>query len=188
MQTNRTKQSEIKRSNKPTMEIGDVKATGCVTCFGKGYYLCSKGDVKCEFCNGTGLKPIVLTTGCFDVVHAGHIALLEFSALYGDLWVGINDDEAVRNLKGRSRPINSEADRAYVLSAIRVVKGVFLIHSATVTGAIARLRPQFWVKGSDYTPETLNKDERAAAEWAGTKILFAPKVQGLSTSLILSRI
>lgn len=170
------------------MEIRDVKATGCITCFGKGYYLSREGDVLCQFCNGTGLKPIVLTTGCFDVVHAGHIALLEFAAIYGDLWVGINDDDSVRILKGPSRPINNQVDRAYVLTALRVVKGVFLIHATTVTEAIAVIRPNVWVKGSDYTLETLNKKEKAAAELADTKIIFAPKVEGLSTSQILKRI
>ena len=170
------------------MEIGDVKATGCITCFGKGYYLCNRGDVTCQFCNGTGLKPLVLTTGCFDVIHAGHVALLEFAALHGDLWVGINDDKSVRKLKGPSRPINNEINRAYVLSAMRVVKGVFLIHSTTVTAAIIRLRPDVWVKGAGYTLETLNKEEKAAADSSETKILFAPKIEGLSSSSIIAKI
>lgn len=188
MQTHRSKQSKVKRSNQPTMEIGDVKATGCITCFGRGYYLCNEGDVTCKFCNGTGLKPIVLASGCYDILHAGHISLLEFAAMHGDLWVGINDDESVRILKGQFRPINNEANRAYVLSALRVVRGVFLIHSTTVTDTITELKPYWWVKGNDYTLETLNKEERAAANAVGTKILFAPKIKGLSSSGILAKI
>lgn len=188
MQTHRSKQSKVKRSNQPTMEISDVQPSGCLTCFGRGYYLCNEGDVKCKFCNGTGMKPIVLATGVYDLVHAGHISLLEFAALYGDLWVGINDDESVRKLKGPSRPINNEANRAYVISAVKAVQGVFLIHSTTITDTIIALRPSVWVKGNDYQLETLNKEERAAANAVGTKILFAPKIEGLSSSGILAKI
>jgi len=171
------------------METGNSQE-GCVTCFGKGYYLCSKGEVTCHICGGTGkaMTSIVLATGCFDILTRGHIELLEFAALHGELHVGINDDESIKILKGERRPINKMEDRAYVLSALNAVHRVFPIHDITVTKAILKLRPDVWIKGSDYTLETLNQEERKAAEKIGTKIVFAPMLAGYSTTNVLSKI
>lgn len=163
----------------------------CVTCKGTGYYFCSRGDVKCHICGGTGITPsdITLCTGCFDVIHRGHIELLEFAWTQtdGEVHVGINDDESVRKLKGDKRPIHAYEDRAYVLQAISYVNHVFPINGETVTETILKVKPRWWVKGSDYTLETLNQDERKAAESVGAEILFAPIIKGHSTTNILSK-
>lgn len=132
---------------------------------------------------------ITLCTGCFDVIHRGHIALLEFawSETNCEIHVGINDDESVRKLKGDKRPIHTYEDRAYVVQAISFVNNVFPIRSTTITDTILKVKPKFWVKGSDYTLETLNQEERKAAESVGTKILFAPIIKGHSTTNIISK-
>lgn len=129
---------------------------------------------------------IALATGCFDVLHCGHVELLERAALHGPLFVGINTDESVRVLKGPSRPVNKLEDRAYVLSALECVRIVFPIES--VADAIRSLRPSHWIKGGDYTLETLDKDEVAAANEVGAKIVLVPMVAGLSTTGILSKL
>lgn len=130
---------------------------------------------------------IVLTTGCFDVLHAGHIALLETASEKGMLFVGINDDESVRKLKGPSRPVNNENDRMRVIAALDCVQAVFLIRDTTVTRAILNVMPAFWCKGGDYTIDTLNKDEVAAAIEVDAEIILVPAVAGYSTTNTLKR-
>jgi len=131
---------------------------------------------------------IVLVTGCFDVLHVGHASLLNFAELNGIVFVGVNSDSAVKSLKGDSRPINNQADRMDMLDNISSVYFSFLIDDTTITEAITKIRPDFWVKGSDYTLETINQDERKAAESVGTKILFAPKVEGYSSTKIIEKL
>lgn len=131
---------------------------------------------------------IVLATGVFDYIHRGHIELLERAATYGLLFVGINTDEAVRTLKGPTRPFFKLEDRAYALSALRSVHLVFPIDSITVTGAIRMVMPSHWVKGSDYTMETLNQDEVAAAKEVGAEIVLVPMVKGYSTTAMLEKV
>lgn len=134
--------------------------------------------------------PTCLLTGCFDCYHIGHSRLIEFAYFKtaGIVVVGLNSDAAVKSLKGESRPVNTFAHRAEVLAGLVWVRAVFEIYGTTVTRTIQRLCPDFWVKGSDYTLETLNQDERQAAEAAGTEIIFAPKVEGVSTTNIIERI
>jgi D-beta-D-heptose 7-phosphate kinase/D-beta-D-heptose 1-phosphate adenosyltransferase len=130
---------------------------------------------------------IVLCTGCFDVLHAGHVQLLRQAAEYGPLFVGINTDEAIRQLKGPSRPINTLQNRAVVLSEMQSVKAVFPIDSTNVADAIRMVVPAFWIKGDSYTMETLNKEEVAAAREVGAEIVLMPMVEGISTTKILKQ-
>jgi rfaE bifunctional protein nucleotidyltransferase chain/domain len=130
---------------------------------------------------------ISLTTGCFDVIHAGHISLLEAAAGRGMLFVGINDDESVRKLKGPSRPVNNENDRMRVIAALECVQVVFLIRDTTVTQAIRIVSPSAWIKGGDYTLNTLNKDEVAAANEVGADIILVPALAGYSTTNTLKK-
>jgi rfaE bifunctional protein nucleotidyltransferase chain/domain len=130
---------------------------------------------------------IVLTTGCFDILHAGHISLLETASEKGILFVGINDDESVRRLKGPSRPVNNENDRMRVIAALECVQVVFLIRDTTVTQAILNVMPMAWVKGGDYTLDTLNKDEVAAANEVGADIILVPALAGYSTTNTLKK-
>lgn len=128
----------------------------------------------------------VLATGCFDVLHRGHIELLRKAASLGhQLWVGINSDQAVRQLKGPTRPINREEDRAFLVENLDVVDHVFIIDSTTVTEAIRKVKPHVWVKGGDYTIQTLNKEEVEAAKEVGAEIVIVPTIGQYSTTKTL---
>ncbi len=132
---------------------------------------------------------LVVTNGCFDILHAGHVTYLENARNLGDaLLVGMNRDAAVRELKGPDRPVNSEDDRAVVLAALESVAGVCLFTERTATNFLALAQPDIYVKGGDYTVETLPKEERDAVEQAGGKILIIPFVPGKSTTAILQKI
>ncbi len=133
-------------------------------------------------------RRVVLTNGCFDLLHAGHVDYLERARALGDaLAVVINSDASVRTLKGPTRPINSAADRARVLSALRAVEVVTIFESPRVTEIIHAIRPAIYAKGGDYTEETLDPGERAALHDVGTKIEILPLVPGRSTTKILER-
>jgi rfaE bifunctional protein nucleotidyltransferase chain/domain len=134
-------------------------------------------------------KKLVVTNGCFDLLHLGHVTYLERARQQGDaLLVGVNSDAAVRQLKGRERPVNPELDRAAVLAALASVDGVCLFAEKTATRFLALARPDIYVKGGDYTLETLDQDERRTVEQAGGTIVIIPMVPGKSTTALLERI
>jgi D-beta-D-heptose 7-phosphate kinase/D-beta-D-heptose 1-phosphate adenosyltransferase len=96
-------------------------------------------------------KKIVFTNGCFDILHKGHVAYLQKAREFGDvLIVGLNSDESVRRLKGSSRPVNSEADRAFVLAGLEMVNYVVIFDEDTPYEILSRIRPDVLVKGGDY--------------------------------------
>ncbi len=133
-------------------------------------------------------KVVVLTNGCFDILHAGHVDYLERARELGDtLVVAINSDRSVRELKGPSRPVNTEEDRARVLSALRCVDFVTIFDSLRVTKVIELLHPAVYAKGGDYTAETLDAGEREAMLACGTDIQILSLVPGRSTTAILAR-
>jgi rfaE bifunctional protein nucleotidyltransferase chain/domain len=134
-------------------------------------------------------KKLAVTNGCFDILHLGHVSYLEAARQLGDaLLVGINGDGATRELKGPGRPVNSESDRAAVLAALESVAGVCIFSEKTATRFLSEARPDIYVKGGDYTLETLNQDERQAVEQAGGKIVILPFVPGKSTTALLEKI
>ena len=134
-------------------------------------------------------KKLVVTNGCFDILHLGHVTYLESARNFGDaLLVGVNGDEATRQLKGPGRPVNSETDRAAVLAALDSVTAVCIFPEKTMTKFLSAARPDIYVKGGDYTLETLNQDERRAVESAGGKIAIIPFVPGKSTTALLEKI
>jgi rfaE bifunctional protein nucleotidyltransferase chain/domain len=136
-----------------------------------------------------GGKKLVVTNGCFDILHLGHVTYLETARNFGDaLLVGVNGDDATRQLKGAGRPVNSEADRAALLAALESVAGVCIFTDTTATKFLAAARPDIYVKGGDYTMDTLNQDERRAVESAGGKIVIVPLVPGKSTTSLLEKI
>jgi rfaE bifunctional protein nucleotidyltransferase chain/domain len=136
----------------------------------------------------TSGQRLVLTNGCFDLLHAGHVDYLARARALGDaLVVAINSDRSVRELKGPSRPVNAEDDRARVLSALRAVDYVVVFDSLRVTEVIRAIRPGLYAKGGDYTVETLNPEERTALQEVGTEIHILPLVPGRSTTAILAR-
>ena len=133
-------------------------------------------------------KKLVVTNGCFDILHLGHVTYLESARNFGDvLLVGVNGDAAVRELKGKGRPVNSENDRAAVLASLASVSAVCVFPERTMTGFLAAAQPDIYVKGGDYTLETLNQDERRVVESAGGKIMIVPPVPGKSTTALLKR-
>jgi rfaE bifunctional protein nucleotidyltransferase chain/domain len=133
-------------------------------------------------------KKLVLTNGCFDLLHAGHVRYLEEARRLGDaLIVAVNSDASVRELKGPDRPLNMEQDRAEVLSALRCVDHVTIFTGKRVTEVIRSLQPAIYAKGGDYTVETLDPGERAALEEAGTEISLLSLVPGRSTTSLLER-
>ena len=134
-------------------------------------------------------KKLVVTNGCFDILHLGHVTYLEKARNFGDaLLIGVNSDAAVRGLKGAGRPVNSETDRESVLAALHSVDGVCIFTDTSATRFLAAAQPDIYVKGGDYTLETLNQDERRAVESAGGKIVFVPFVPGKSTTGLLEKI
>ena len=134
-------------------------------------------------------RKLVVTNGCFDILHLGHVTYLESARNFGDaLLLGVNGDEATRQLKGPGRPINTEADRAAVLAALESVTGVCIFAEKTATKFLSAARPDIYVKGGDYTLDTLNQDERRAVESAGGKIVIIPFVPGKSTTALLEKI
>ena len=133
-------------------------------------------------------KRLIVTNGCFDLLHAGHVSYLEQAAAHGDvLLVGCNGDESVRELKGPSRPLNAEADRALVVAALASVGAVAIFPEKRAVNFLRLAKPDVYVKGGDYTPETLDADERESVESVEGKIVIIPFVPGKSTTSIIER-
>jgi rfaE bifunctional protein nucleotidyltransferase chain/domain len=134
-------------------------------------------------------KKLVVTNGCFDILHLGHVTYLETARNFGDaLLVGVNGDEATRQLKGAGRPVNSEIDRASVLAALESVSAVCIFSEKTAEKFLERAQPDIYVKGGDYTLDTLNQDERRAVENSGGKIIIISFVPGKSTTALFEKI
>ena len=132
-------------------------------------------------------KKIVFTNGCFDIIHAGHVRYLTAAKNFGDiLIVGLNTDESVRRLKGNSRPINTQADRAEVLSGLKAVDYVILFGEATAENLIVEVKPDIYVKGGDYTLETL--PEAKIVQNYGGRVELVNLVAGKSTTSIIEKI
>ncbi len=137
---------------------------------------------------GNGRK-IVWTNGCFDLLHIGHLNYLRKAKENGDiLIVGINSDSSVKKLKGPTRPINRESDRAEMLAAMDFVDYVLIYPELDATKYLKLLRPHLYVKGDDYNLETVNREERKIVESYGGKILFLGIDSKVSTSAIIEKI
>lgn len=133
-------------------------------------------------------RALVATNGCFDLLHVGHVRYLQAARRLGDaLVVGINGDASVRALKGESRPLNRENDRAEVLAALECVDFVAVFPEVRATGFLRNAQPAVYAKGGDYKPETLNVEERAVLEAIGSRIEIIPFEAGYSTSDLIER-
>lgn len=131
--------------------------------------------------------PVTLTNGCFDLLHYGHVSYLEEArALTGRLIVGVNGDQSVKRLKGPARPLVPELDRMRIVAALRCVDAVCLVTQTRMDQFIRAVRPTVWVKGGDYTVESLDSDEVAAAREVGATIRILPLLPGRSTSALCS--
>jgi rfaE bifunctional protein nucleotidyltransferase chain/domain len=134
-------------------------------------------------------KKLVATNGCFDLLHVGHVRYLQAARALGDfLAVGLNSDKSVRELKGRGRAIVTENDRAEVLAALGCVDLVTIFPDMRATRFLVAARPAIYVKGSDYSSETLNEEERTALKQIGADIRLIPFEPGYSTSQLLEQI
>jgi D-beta-D-heptose 7-phosphate kinase/D-beta-D-heptose 1-phosphate adenosyltransferase len=132
-------------------------------------------------------KTIVFTNGCFDLLHVGHVKYLQKARQLGDLLVlGLNSDDSIRRLKGPSRPLISEDERAHILAALACIDHVVVFDEDTPIELIRLLRPHILVKGGDYTPEgVVGKD---LVESYGGRVALIDLVDGRSTTNIIERI
>ncbi|MBC8003798.1 MAG: adenylyltransferase/cytidyltransferase family protein [Opitutaceae bacterium] len=134
-------------------------------------------------------KKLVVTNGCFDLLHLGHVTYLECARNLGDvLLIGVTADEGVRQLKGPTRPINTHQDRAAVLAALEAVSAVYVFHDLRATNFLKLARPDIYVKGGDFTVDTIPPEERHAVEQAGGTFHFLPFVTGKSTTSLVEKI
>lgn len=123
---------------------------------------------------------LVFTNGCFDILHAGHVAYLEQSRALGKyLVVGLNSDASVRRLKGGTRPINSQEDRKKVLLALRAVDAVYIFDEDTPHAIIKRVKPDIITKGGDYREQEVVGHDLA-------KVVILPYVDGKSTTGVIN--
>ena len=134
-------------------------------------------------------RKLVFTNGCFDLLHVGHVRYLDTARALGDaLLVAINGDESVRALKGEGRPLNRAEDRAELVAALESVDHVVIFPEIRATQLLEKVRPAIYVKGGDYTKDTLDPEERAVLEQIGTEIRILPFEAGHSTSGLLEKI
>ena len=134
-------------------------------------------------------KTMVMTNGCFDLLHVGHISYLQEAKKLGDeLWVLINSDASVRALKGPTRPIETEPERAYCLAALSCIDRIVVFENPRLVEEIHQLKPDVYTKAGDYTIDTIHKGERAAFEAVGTEIQFLPFLEGFSTTKMIAKI
>ena len=132
-------------------------------------------------------KTVVFTNGCFDILHAGHVRYLSAAKELGDcLILGLNSDQSVRNIKGPSRPINHQDDRAEVVSALSPVDYVVIFEESTAENLVTEIQPTIYVKGGDYNIKDL--PEAAIAARYGGKTILIPEVPGRSSSNIIKKI
>ena len=132
-------------------------------------------------------KTIAFTNGCFDLLHAGHIASLTEAASHADLLiVGVNADASVRGLKGEGRPVNNEDARALLLAALTMVDAVVIFSEPTPLELITAIKPDVLVKGGDYKLENIVGAYEVMA--AGGRVVINPIVEGFSTTAILQKI
>ena len=147
------------------------------------------GVTDSEYKDGPFDIQLVVTNGCFDILHMGHVEYLEEARRQGDkLLVGVNDDDSVRWLKGKGRPKNCALHRARVLSALECVDYVVIFPSLVQGNAadfLSKARPKVYVKGGDYSLDTLNKEEHKILERHKSDIYFSKLVSGVSTSKLL---
>lgn len=130
---------------------------------------------------------LILTNGCFDLLHVGHVRYLQQARALGDLLlVGLNSDASVRGLKGPSRPVNSELARAEVMAALACVDGVTIFAEPTADALIEAVRPTAYAKAGDYS--LANLPERSTLAKLGIEAVFVPFVSGFSTTATIAKL
>jgi len=131
--------------------------------------------------------PVVFTNGVFDLLHPGHIEVLDMARREGAaLVVGLNSDDSVKRLKGPSRPVRNTAERAVVLAGLEAVDAVVVFDEDTPVALAQRLQPDVIVKGGDYSPETIVGADVVTAR--GGRVVVVPLVAGQSTTSIIEKL
>lgn len=129
---------------------------------------------------------VVTTNGCFDLIHKGHVTYLAAARSLGDLLlVAVNSDASVKAIKGPERPLNDEASRAFVLSALKPVDGVCVFTESTPLKWLEHIRPDVHVKGGDWKPETM-PETPVVKSWGG-RVVVIPYVDGASTTNLIAK-
>ena len=132
-------------------------------------------------------KTFAATNGCFDILHVGHVRYLQKTKEKADFSiVMLNSDKSVKLIKGESRPINNEKDRAEILTALQCVDYVVLFEEKSPTKLLENIRPDIYTKGADYTMETL--PERDVVKRNNIRVCFIDFVEGKSTTNIIKKI
>ena len=128
-------------------------------------------------------KKIIFTNGCFDILHAGHVKYLEVAKSYGDILIlGLNADSSVKKLKGPTRPINTQNDRAYILASLESVDYVVIFDEETPYELIKKIQPHILVKGGDY------EGKKVIGSDIAQEVRLVQFVDGKSTTKIIQRI
>lgn len=134
-------------------------------------------------------KKVVLTNGCFDLLHTGHLYFLRKAASLGDaLFIGLNGDQSVKELKGPTRPVQSEIERAYAMNSLDFVDCIFIFQTMRLTNEILNIQPDIYSKAGDYNLESINTEEKQALLEVDTEITFLPFLEGYSTTLLIDKI
>ena len=169
------------------LQLPDIHVDRNYVIFGVEIMLIDRNDAEkfCDELKSRG-KKIVFTNGCFDILHAGHVRYLTAAKTFGNvLIVGLSSDESVRRLKGNSRPINSQLDRAEVLLGLKAVDHVIIFGEQTAEALIAEVKPNVYVKGGDYTLDTL--PEAKIVQQFGGRVELVNLVAGHSTTNIVKK-
>ena len=131
----------------------------------------------------------VMTNGCFDIFHIGHLQLINYSKKLGDeLFIAINSDQSIKNLKGQSRPIMSENYRLSFIRNLSCVNHAEIFNETDCTELVYKWKPNIYVKSSDYNMNSLNKKEKKSLQDIKAEIKFMKITENISTSKIISKI
>jgi D-beta-D-heptose 7-phosphate kinase/D-beta-D-heptose 1-phosphate adenosyltransferase len=134
-------------------------------------------------------KRFVFTNGCFDLLHAAHIKYLIEAKAHGDiLIIGLNSDSSIRSLKGPKRPLVPEDERALMLAALEFADYIVIFNDKTVENLLKELKPDIYVKGGDYSIDTINQQERRIVEGNNGKIVLVKGYDGYSTTNLIKRV
>ena len=132
-------------------------------------------------------KTIVFSNGCFDILHAGHIASLSEAAQHGDvLVIGVNADVSVKKIKGDNRPLNDENSRSLLLASLSMVDAVIIFSEDTPLEIIKMIQPNVLVKGGDYSIDQIAGSKEVIA--GGGKVIINPVINGFSTTSIIQKL
>lgn len=149
--------------------------------------LVNREDIKAlvDIIHNSG-KTVVCTNGCFDILHVGHARYLEATKAFADFSIVLlNSDKSVKSIKGPTRPINNENDRAELLSALKCVDYVVLFDEDSPRNLLDEIKPDVYTKGADYTMETL--PEADIMRKNGTRVEFIKFVEGKSTTNVIRK-